>query len=208
LILAGERGRRSHADLAADAQKLVVRLSVAALAAGILGWWYAPHSARVAVTLPLILGIFVLPLIIWHREKTLLGELLVSLTFSTMLMPVALAGGVNLQAALTATAVWSVIFLLGTITVRAAIARVKKTPRSPWLVYASQGLSLAAITASIILLLMDAAPVLAAVAVVPAAVVTAGCTLLGIHPRHLRTVGWSLVVSNLIALAALVIALR
>jgi hypothetical protein len=67
---------------------------------------------------------------------------------------------------------------------------------------------LAAIAASTILLLTDAAPALAAVAVVPAAVVTAACTLLSIHPRHLRTVGWSLVGSNLIALAALVIALR
>lgn len=208
LILAGERGRRSHADLAGDAQKLASSLSVAALAAGILGWWYAPQSARMAIALPLILGMFLLPLIIWHREKTLLGELLVSLTFSTMLMPVALAGGVGLQASLTATVVWSVIFLLGTITVRAVIARVKKTPQSPWLVYASQGLSVAAITASIILLLMDAAPALAIVAVMPAAVVSAGCTFAGVHPRHLRTVGWSLVGSNLIALAALVAALR
>jgi hypothetical protein len=208
LILAGERGRRSRADLSADARKLAGGLSVAALAAGLLGWSYAPQSARIAVALPLTLGMFLLPLIILRREKTLLGELLVSLTFSTMLMPVALAGGVSLQAALTATAVWSVIFLLGTITVRAVIARAKKTPHSRWLVYASQSLSLAAIAASIILLLTDVAPALAVVAAMPAAIVTAGCTFAGIHPRHLRTVGWSIVGSNLIALAALLAALR
>lgn len=208
LIIAGERGRRSHADLADDAQKLASGLSVAALAAGILGWWHAPQNARVAVALPLTLGMFLLPLVIRHREKTLLGELLVSLTFSTMLIPVALAGGASLEPALTASAVWSVIFFLGTITVRAVIAKVKKTPRGGWLVYASQGLSLAAIAATAIVLLTDAAPALAAAAVVPAAVITAACSFAGVHPRHLRALGWSLVGSNAIALAALVAALR
>ena len=208
LILAGERGRRSHADLAEEAQKVASCLTVAALAAGLLGWWHAPQSARVAVTLPFSLGMLLLALIIRHREKTLLGELLVSLTFSTMLMPVALAGGTSLQAAVTASAVWSAIFVLATITVRSVIASVKKTTHSRWYVYASQGLSLAAIVVSIIMLLTDAAPGLAAAAVLPAALVTFACSFAGVHPRQLRALGWSLVACNVMALAALVVGLR
>ena len=208
LILAGERGRRSHADLGGHAQKFAGSLFVVALVAGLLGWWHAPQSARLAVTFPLGLAIFLLLLIIYHREKTLPGELLVSLTFSTMLIPVALAGGVALRAALIASAVWGAIFILGTMMVRAVIANAKKATHSRWPVYTSQGLSLAVIAASFIVLLTDALPALVAVAILPAALITFACSFMGVHPRHLRTLGWSLVGSNLFALAALVIALR
>jgi hypothetical protein len=208
LILAGERGRRSHAELGEDAKKLAGSLSVAALVAGLLGWWRAPDAARLAVTLPLGLGILLLPLIVQHREKTLAGELLVSLTFSTMLMPVALAGGVSPRAALIASAVWIAIFFMGTLMVRAVIANVKKATHSRWVVYASNSLSLAAIVVAIIALATDALPALAAAAVLPAALITFACGFTGVHPRHLRVLGWSLVGSNVIALAALVVALR
>ena len=208
LVLAGERGRRSHADLSNYAQKLAGSLSVVALAAGIVGWWQAPQSARLAVVLPLGLAILLLLLILSHREKSLPGELLVSLTFSTMLIPVAIAGGVSLRAALIASAVWCAIFLLGTIMVRAVIANFKKATHSRGLVFASITLSLAAIVASLAMLVTDGVPALAAAALLPAALVTFACALMGVHPRHLRTLGWSLVASNLIALAVLVIALR
>lgn len=208
LIIAGERGRRSHADLGEHAQKLAGSLSLVALVAGVLGWWHAPQAARVAVFVPLGFGVFLLPLIITHHEKSLPGELLASLTFSTMLIPVALAGGVSLRAALIASAVWSTIFLLGTIMVRAVIANVKKATHSRWPVYTSISLSLAAVAVSFIMLLTDALPALVAAAILPAALMTFTCSLLGVHPRHLRIMGWSLVASNVIALVALIIGLR
>ena len=208
LILAGERGRRSHAELSEHAQRLATILSLIALGAGALGWWHAPQAARVAVIVPLGLGVFLVPLIINHHEKSLPGELLASLTFSTMLIPIALAGGVGLRPALIASAVWSTIFSLGTFMVRAAIANVKKNAPSRWPVYASTALGLAAILASSMLLLIDVLPVLAAAAILPAALITLGCNLAGVHPRHLRIMGWSLVASNVIALAALTIGLR
>jgi YwiC-like protein len=208
LILAGERGRRSHSELGKHAQKLAGSLSVAALVAGMLGWWHAPEAARLAMILPLGLGLFLLPLIVHHREKTLPGELLASLAFSTMLIPVALAGGVSVRAALIASAVWSIIFLLGTMMVRAVIANVKKATHSRWPVYMSNSLSLAAIVISFIMLLTGALPASVAAAALPAALITFACTLMEVHPRHLRTLGWSLVGSNVIALAALVMGLR
>jgi hypothetical protein len=208
LILAGERGRRSHAELREHAQKLAAILSLIAFGAGALGWWHAPQAARVAVIVPLGFGVFLLPLIINHHEKSLPGELLASVTFSTMLLPIALAGGVGLHPALIASAVWSAIFSLGTFMVRAVIANVKKSAPSRWPVYASNALGLAAILASFTLLLTHALPVLAAAAILPAALITLACNLVGVHPRHLRKMGWSLVASNVIALAALIIGLR
>ena len=208
LILAGQRGRRSHADLGENARKLAASLSVAALAAGVLGWWHAPGDARLALALPLGLGLLLLPLILQHREKTLAGELLVSLIFSTMLLPVALAGGVVFRAACAASAVWSAIFMLATIMVRAVIATAKKGPHRRLLVCASIILSLAALVASFMLALSETMPLLLAVAILPPAVITFVCSFIGVHPRRLRVLGWSLVGSNVIALAALVIALR
>lgn len=208
LILAGQRGRRSHADLGDNAQKLAGSLSMAALVAGGLGWWHAPAEARLAVIVPLLLGICLLPFILHHREKTFAGELLVSLILSTTLLPVALAGGVVFRAAFAASAVWGAIFMLGTITVRAVIANAKKAAHSRRLVCASIILSLAALVLSFMLALNETLPPLLAAAIVPAALITLVCSFIGVHPRHLRVLGWSLVGSNVIVLAALVTALR
>lgn len=208
LILAGQRGRRSQAELGERARTFAAILSAAACATGALGWWHAPQSARLALLVPLVLGALLIPLIVSHREKSLAGELLVAFTFSTMLIPVGLAGAVSLRAALIASTVWSTIFSLGIFMVRAVIANVKKAPHSRWPVYTSTSLSLAAVVVSFIMLLTGALPALVAAAILPAALITFACTLMEVHPRHLRTLGWSLVGSNVIALAALVMGLR
>src|SRR5512142_680277 len=109
LILAGERGRRIQAQLGVRARTFAMVLIFAAAAAGIMGWWLAPQRARLAALLPFALGVLLLSLIIAHKEKTLAGELLAALTFSTMLLPVALAGGVHWRAAVIACAVWAII---------------------------------------------------------------------------------------------------
>ncbi len=208
LVLAGERGRRSHTELSERAQKFATVLSLIAMGSGALGWWYAPNAARFSLLIPLACGGFLLPLILNHYEKSLPGELLVSLTFSTMLIPIALAGDVALGPAVLASVVWIVIFSLGTLMVRATIANAKKNGSSRWSVYASNGLGLAVLLASSTLLVTDAVPALAAAAFLPATVIALAGSLAGIHPRHLRALGWSLVASNVFALAALVIGLR
>jgi hypothetical protein len=208
LILAGERGRRSHAELGERARTFAAILSATAFATGALGWWHAPQGARLALLVPLALAALLIPLIVSHREKSLAGELLVAFTFSTMLIPVALAGAVSFRAAVIASAVWSTIFSLGIFMVRAVIANAKKGAVGTGLVYASRTLSLAAIASSLALLLTDAVPAAAAAAILPAAFITLACNLIAIHPRHLRGLGWSLVGSNVIALAALIIGLR
>ncbi len=63
-------------------------------------------------------------------------------------------------------------------------------------------------TAALLLAVTDRLPALAAVAVVPTALVALIFSALGIHPRNLRRMGWSLVASNIAALAALIAGLR
>ena len=138
----------------------------------------------------------------------MVGELLVALTFSSALIPVALAGSVNPRAAIIASVVWAVIFSLATFTVRAIIASVKKSENPGRPARVTVALSLTVVAAAILLTMANALPPLAAVAVMPSALVGLGCGLLRVHPRHLRKMGWSLVVSNLIAFAALLFGLR
>ncbi len=208
LVMAGERGRRSRAELGGRAQLAAACLLAFALATGGLGWWSAPAAARMAVFLPLSLGMLLVALIASHREKTAGGEFLVALTFSSTLIPVALAGGVSLRTAVIASAVWAAVFALGTFTVRAVIASIKKNTYSRWSSHAIIALSLGAIFAAFLLIVTNTLPTLAAAAILPSALVALACGVLKVHPRHLRTMGWSLVASNFFALAALLVGLR
>jgi hypothetical protein len=208
LILAGERGRRSHARLAARARWMAVFLLVPAIAAGLLGWWFAPPAARLALIAPLALAAILVPLILSHREKTLYGELLASFTFSTLAIPVALAGGAGAGAALIASGVWCSVFSLSTLTVRAAIARVKKVDGRGQSCYANLLTSIAVALTAIFLAASGIIPVLTAAALIPVAVIASAFSLFAVHTRHLRAMGWSLVATSGITLIALVAGLR
>jgi len=208
LILLGERGRRSYSKQGARARKAVRILAALAVAAGGLGWWLAPAAARHALFLPLALGALLLRLILTHRERSLAGEILACLTLSSVVIPIALAGGVSWRAAIIAGAVWCVVSGLATLTVRATIARAKQTANHRQLVYATIALSVAALVAAFLLALVNLLPALAAAAILPVVLVAVVFSIMHLHPRHLRAMGWSLVGCNLIALIALIIGLR
>jgi hypothetical protein len=46
------------------------------------------------------------------------------------------------------------------------------------------------------------------VGIVPAALIATVCSIVEVHTRHLRTIGWSLVGSNVFTLVALLAGLR
>jgi hypothetical protein len=208
LILAGERGQRSRARLAIHARFRAALLLVLAIAAGLLGWWLAPRAARLAVVAPLALATILVPLILTHREKTLYGELLASFTFSTLAIPVALAGGASAGAALIASGVWCSVFSLSTLTVRATISRVKKAAGGGRACCVNLLLSIAATLVAIFSAASGIIPVLAAAALIPVALITSAFSIVEVHTRHLRTMGWSLVGTSIITLIALVAGLR
>jgi len=208
LIILGERGRRSHTALGARARRTAYGLAAFALATGGLGWWVAPPAARVALILPLALGALLLRLILTHRERSLSGELLACLTLSSVVIPIALAGGVSLQAAIIAGAIWCAVSALPTLTVRATIARAKQTANHRRLAHATMAFSAAALTASFLLTRANLLPALAAAAILPVVLLAVAFSIVHVHPRHLRAMGWSLVGSNVITLIALLVGLR
>jgi hypothetical protein len=65
-----------------------------------------------------------------------------------------------------------------------------------------------ALGAAVLLTITETLPAPAAVGIVPAAVIAATCSIVEVHTRHLRTIGWSLVGSNVFTLVALLAGLR
>lgn len=208
LVLLGSRGGRAKRETSALAGRRLAWLIMAGLPAGLVGLWLAPPAARVAASIPLALAVVLAPLILRRQEKTAAGETLVAITLSAAMIPVAAAGGATLSVAAGAAVVWASVFVLGTLTVRGIIARAKKTAQAGWSPLAGPALSASAILLASALALTEQVPALAALAVVPTAVVALVFGLLGVHPRNLRRMGWSLVASNLAVLAALILGLR
>jgi hypothetical protein len=208
LIMLGERGRRALDQFRDRAALAAAALLAAAILAAAAGWWLANTAARLAVLIPLVFAAALIPLVFTHREKTAVGELLVALTFSSALVPIALAGDARLEAAVIAGAVWAVIFSLQTSVVRNVIGGAKEN------LHSRRSFAFAAWSGPGVVLigwLLSTAgflPVLAAAAIVPTALIALTCSALRIHPRHLRRIGRSFAASNLLALAALIAALR
>lgn len=207
MILSGGRGGRAKREAGDRARARAATLIGAALLAGLAGLWWAPAEARAAALIPAGLGLLLAPLTLTRREKTTLGELLVAVALPSTMLPVAMAAGVSASTAVIAAGVWTVVFSLGTLTVRAIIARAKKNVETAWPPALAPGLSAIAIAAAVALASGSAIPPLAAIAVVPTAAVALIFGLLEVHPRNLRRMGWSLVASNIAVLAALLIGL-
>ena len=149
-----------------------------------------------------------LRLILTHRERRLPDELLASLTLSSVVIPIALAGGARPRAAIIAGAIWCAVSALATLTVRATIARAKQTVHHRRLAHATMAFSAAALLASFLLTRANVLPVLAATAIVPVVLLAIAFRLVHIHPRHPRAMGWSLVGSNVITLIVILVGLR
>lgn len=208
MILTGGRGGRARREQAHRARRRAASLLAIALPAGTLGLFLAGTSTRLAALILLALAALLLPLILSRQEKTAQGELLVAVTLASTMVPVALAAAVPARIAGIAAGVWMVAFALSTITVRSIIARAKRATAPAWAHFFAPLLCAASIAAAFVLAVAGHLPTLAAVAVVPTALVALVFGLLGIHPRNLRRLGWSLVASNFAALAALIAGLR
>jgi hypothetical protein len=207
MVLTGARGGRVKREAEGQARRTAAWLVVVALAAGVLGLWLAGRGARLSALIPLALGALLTPLIFSRQEKTAAGELLVATTLPATMIPVAMAGGASLRTATIAAAVWAIVFSLSTVTVRAIIARAKKNQDPGLMPFIAPALSAASVIAAIYLASRDIVPPLAAVAVVPTALVALAFGAMGVHPRNLKRMGWTLVASNLAVLAALLIGL-
>jgi len=174
-------------------------LGVVAVVTGWLAVWPV-------VLLPAVAGALLVPLVIAGRHKTLIGEFLVITAFTTLLLPMGAASGVDpTRAALTA-GVWWISFGLGTVAVHSIKARHKGKERAGWLRWASSLTSGTVVAGALALALgQGGVPALAGpvAALIPPSLAIFGLSLVRVHPKHLKRVGWSLVAANTLALVLL-----
>lgn len=199
LVLLGRRGLRAKESMQGRARPRVALLATMALTSATTGLWLADEPTRIACAALVLPGLLVAALVVRGREKTFLGEGLVALVLSFTLVPIALAGGVPLPITLGAATVWMVVFALGTATVHSVLARKKRGSNTlAYSVLAVATILMAASTA----LALGPGPIWAA-AVAPAALVGIVVLAVGVTPKHLRRMGWSMVISNAATLAIL-----
>ena len=199
LVLLGQRGPRLRQRRATQARKTLVRLGPVAMLAGLTGLTLAPYESRLAAVLLVPIVLLLVLLIATGREKTTLGELFAAGAAAAAAIPVALAAGVSRIDAGIAWLVWALAFGAVTGGVRWLLTRHKGTRES------TAGVLLAACT----LLTVGGSirePILAAA--LPQVVLAWTLVILSPHPRHLKRVGWSIVVLSLATAIALVMAAR
>jgi hypothetical protein len=187
LVLLGHRGARALEEDGARARSRLLLLGAGAALAGLAGLVFAPMPARVALLLPLALAALLWPLVARKEEKSLGGELLAACALSAVALPVALADGVPLPAALGMLGAWVFGFAASTVAVRGVIARQKGHDE------ATQA-ALAAVTVLFCLgglLPRPLGPRLLCGGVLVAC--AWGVQLARPHPRELRRLGWLLV---------------
>jgi YwiC-like protein len=207
LILVGERGRRRLDQFKQRAFFTAAVLTVTAVVLGILGLWQAPAAARAAVLLPVIFGASLGAMIVARREKSAMGQNLVALMFAGAVVALALSGDASLSTSLTAGALWAVIFTLQTLAVREVRVRLKK-PVAAFAVSPVVWMSAAVALFGLFLVVRGTLPFVAFLGLLPTVMTASACGLLGVSPRRLRVVGWSFVSSSLLALIAIIAALR
>jgi hypothetical protein len=178
----------------------------AAVLLALPGFLLSPPAARAAALLPPLLAAGIAILVRFRVERTVAGEIAVSVALASAGLPVAIASGAAPAVALAAWLAWCLGFAATTLAVEVVLRRARPGARDP---------GPAAVAA--ILALLGVAAGLAAAGLVPRAVPAAVAPLalasliviLGRFPaRRLKVVGWLALAASFAALAILVAGLR
>jgi hypothetical protein len=204
-VITGVRGARLREELEHRATRRLVVLAAGCVGTAALAFTMASTAGRLAALAPMVCGILLVPAALTGRVKSLVNELLVAATLAATLLPVAVSGGVPARFAAAAGAVWFVGFALATLTVHAIKARIKPDTLPQWPLLVAPAAALAVIAVGATVPLWTALPWLMGAALLPSALGTLVISVMRVHPRRLRYVGWSLVSANLLT-AVLVVA--
>ncbi len=202
LVVLGQRGAGARREQGVDARRSLALFGGFCAVTGTVSLFVLPRPALDVLVLPVVLVLLVGAAVVMHRERSTLGEMLVAVALTSLSLPVALAGHATRTDAVTLFVVFSAVFVTATVAVRALIGRVTKAGGPPPFVAGGLtmvvvvGLAVAAFTGTL-------APV-APYAALPVCAVALGLTTSPPNPRHLRTIGWTLVGATLLTTLLLV----
>ncbi len=201
LVVLGQRGARVLREDGPRAGRRLTGLALAALAAGGLGLGLAPPAVRWAALPTPILAAAAAAVVSRRLEFTLGGEIVIAVALSSVGLPVALAAGARLDAALAAWATWILAFTAATLAVQVLLARARSEGRARAAVSAAgvagTGIVAAALAARGIL------PGAALLALAPPALVSFALCVLPVPASRLKEVGWTLMGASLLTVVLL-----
>ena len=195
LVLLGQRGVKARVNDGPRAAKRLLLLGTIAVVCGCGGLFWAPTIVRFGALPPVLLGCVVGGFVWRKEEKTTLGEVVAATALSGAGFPIALAEGIDVFRAGLVWFVWTIAFCIATFSVRAVIARAKRS--SPSLVIAAYVVTIVSIVASFGLAVVDKLPIAVPIALVPFELLGLGVLVAPVHTKHLRRVGWGLVAASL-----------
>jgi hypothetical protein len=202
LVLLGLRGARLRNEQRRSAALWLALEGTVALVSGAAAILMTPAGARWAFLLPLLPAAVVARAIAAGREKTWDAEVGVALAFSLAAVPECLAAGASPAVAFSVALPFAAIFVAATLAVRVVIVRVR-SGGNPGAAGAMARAALAVVVLSAVGLAWAGAvsllPWTALLAAAPGLLVAAVVALAPPPPSKLRTLGWTLVATSVLA---------
>jgi len=205
-VLFGRRGPRALREQGPAAFGSAGFFGGAGAVAGVAAFVRAPPDAQQAALVTLLLAAAAMAAARVGHERTAAGETLAAVALSSWSVPVALAGGVAPTVAATCGVAWALSFSAASLVVRAIIARTLRRAFGRQL---AAGVVLGAAPVPVALWLgrIGAVPAGTGLALLPTCVLVVALAGLGLHARHLRRVGWSIVAAAVMTVLAMVTAM-
>ncbi len=205
-ILLGARGPRLQAQETGRARGRVAFLLGAGVLFGGLGVAGAGPLLWPSLLYPAGALLLLLPLVFLGHQKTMVGEILVLTVFATLVFPLGAASGAEFGRMTSAVVVWWGSFFLGTLEVHAIKARHKTNRRSQWTRWGSPTASTATVLLCSGLAFFGGGSYRwpASALLLPALEILV-LSILRVHPKHLKRVGWTLVGTNIVVLIILLV---
>jgi hypothetical protein len=123
LVLLGHRGARLRQTAGARAWRRTLGLGGAALVAGGVGLALADHATLAVVPVPALFAAVLIALAWEKLQHSVIGESVAAIALPAAAVPVAVASGLEVRAALLIWAAWSIGYVATVIAVHRVIAR-------------------------------------------------------------------------------------
>ncbi|MEI8259031.1 MAG: hypothetical protein WCJ30_25460, partial [Deltaproteobacteria bacterium] len=173
--------------------------------AGLAGLYTSRDTLAWAFAIaPASLGIIGGVLLLFGRERTTVGEVVIALAFASAALPVAAACEVPMRSAVMLSASWGIVSSLHVLSVRGLLAR-GRTGGSPRYAAVVSGIAGSVFAVTALGVWSAALPAVALVAIGPAVVVTCAFFVWPPPLRKIKTVGWTLMASSTATLVALLL---
>ena len=206
-VLLGLRGPRARRELRRPATVLLTACSVTGGIAGIGAVWAMDSSVQMSMAAPAVPALLLVIAMLRNQEKSWWGETAAAVAFSAAAVPVTMAAGGSLQAALTVAIPFALLFVTSTLAVRVVVLRVRGggDPQAA----AATRLAAIVLTAAgaAVLALVSIAGFLSSSVLMAAApgLLTAGTIALRPpSPKGLRRLGWTLVAVSVVTAVVIV----